>query len=268
MKQQEKKEYGTPIVMAKDDELRLFAAIDKILEIKASDSKAVKAEKTKRAEAIKLYQKKYTRAKPSKSAPDIPKRLTFDRLEEFMDCAKLGYKDLFEICCGEDGERARLSWPKPIETEMCKLLDAAGEDRKQAIKALILDALPAPIRDVLVLNAQSAEKLFELASLRERLFDEANILIRGDVQLRSARDNWVSSGAQRERIWKTLAFSKYADVTKAFDVSYHWLCGLGSDVTVLAKTGSTEEIMDAFCMLPDDQKEIIYAGAKLAEKEA
>ena len=266
MMKQEKE--ATPIALTKDDEQRIYAAVEKMNQIQDSDSKNVKAAKTQKAEAIRLYQKKYSRAKSSKSAPDIPKRLSYERLEEFMGCAGLSYRDLFEICGGEDGNRVKLTWAKPSEEEMCKLLDACSENEKAAVKDLIMDALPVSIKAALTQAGQSAERLFVLAGLRERVFDESNRLIQGDVQMRSARDNWVSSGAQRKRIWKTIGFSKYAKITKDFDVSYHWLSNLGPDKTILAKTGSTEEIMDAFCLLPDDIKAMILAGAKFAKKEA
>ena len=49
-----------------------------------------------------------------------------------------------------------------------------------------------------------------------------------------------------------------------FDASLHWLLGLDNTHTVLAASGKTEEIMDLFCFLPEDRKQMLCLAVQTA----
>ena len=49
-----------------------------------------------------------------------------------------------------------------------------------------------------------------------------------------------------------------------FDVSPHWLLGLDESRTVLAGNGETEIIMDMFCFLPEERKQMILQAVQTA----
>ena len=53
-------------------------------------------------------------------------------------------------------------------------------------------------------------------------------------------------------------------IAKRCDVSPHWLLGLGETATVLAETTGAELIMDLFCFLPEERKEIVLTSIDTA----
>lgn len=246
--------------ITKVDEDRLQKEISAMITVQDSDPSAVIQKKKRRAEKIDEFQRKYAKVTQVKGAYKGPKRLTYDNLEEYLNVAGFTYRDLLEITNGEDGERAKLAWKTKVEKNMCSVCDSMTEEQRKKVLEIVSEALPDPLYELFCSKESSGIKLFAYAEKRMTANYEIWHKIKDDKILSTAFVYRTHAG----RSCADLPFSKFSDVVDLFGISYHWLLGLDEKTCVLAKHGTTEMIMDAFCLLPDRWKEIIYAGANEA----
>ena len=124
---------------------------------------------------------------------------------------------------------------------------------------MIIEIMPGPLMDVLFSDDTEDMRIFDMAEIREKSAGEAWSKIKDDPMLK----NMCVYRHIPDRSINFLPFSKYSKVVQDLDVSYHWILNLDETVCILAKNGDTEMIMDAFCVLPDHWKKVVYSGAKL-----
>lgn len=258
-----RKETSLAVALSNEESNALNEAINNMMTISETDE----AEEQQKKRDLKERMDAFQRSRIANNAIKPPsgvisRRLTWGHVEDFLAASGLGYRDLFEIMCSEDGQRAKLSWPKQIEADMCELLDSWDEQKRSKALNIVVGALSEPMKEIYKKSDESAAKLFRAEAIRGREPFSSLKKIKDDQQLRTAKDNYCS-----DRYWKKISFSKFPKVTKAFDVSFHWLADIDKNHTVLAKNESTEMVMDAFCLITDDIKKIIYSGACLYATE-
>lgn len=244
----------------KPDEEKLYAVVNASMIIRDTDSDAEKLQKQKMQERVEAFQAKYARVPASKNGAVEPKRLAYETIPEFLKAAGLSYKDLLEITNGNGTERAQLTWPSKIEKNMCSACDALPAAIRKKVYDIVLDTLPAPMHEILFSKDTTGQKVFDAAVARKNENGEVWNKIKDDIFLRNIYVYRDEPG----RSCDMLPFGKYSTMARDFDVSYHWLLGLDEKACVMARNGMTELIMDAFCLLPDEWKQRIYAGVKQA----
>ena len=189
-----------------------------------------------------------------------PNRIAFKSIPAILEITGMTYKDLLEITNAEtDGNRADIHWPKPVEEKMCALCDSLDEAAREQIYEIVLDLLPEPLREILFMEALNTEKVVDSVQLRS--YDPRHLTSVMNVST-SIRDTLQRKNQSLYRI--KFFMMKY--LAENLDVSYHWMLGLDSHDCVLAKHGTTEMIMDAFCLLPDSYKAAVAGGVEIYER--
>lgn len=245
-------------ILYKPDEDKLYNAFNKMVTVTEEDTQEKALQKQQRAERFSEFQKLNARQKASQRGRVEPKRLSYDMIPQYLSATGFSYRDLLEITNGEDGERAQLFWTTEIEKNMCSACDSLSPAIRERIYGMILEILPATMRDLLFSEDTQDNRVFDLAESREVKPGETYRKIKDQSILRDV----CTFRKTPNRAFEVIPFGKYNAIVSLLDVSYHWVLGLNETTCVLAKNGDTEMIMDAFCLLPDRWKEILLASAQ------
>ncbi len=240
-------------ILYKPDEEKIMAAFMDMVAIGENDSEEEKSEKRHRLETYQAFAELVLRG------TSLIRRLSYDVMPQFLMATGLTYRDILEIANGENGQRAQLSWSSEIEEAMCAVCDSLPAEIREKIHDMIIEIMPGPLMDVLFSDDTEDMRIFDMAEIREKSASEAWSKIKDDPMLK----NMCVYRHIPDRSINFLPFSKYSKVVQDLDVSYHWILNLDETVCILAKNGDTEMIMDAFCVLPDHWKKVVYSGAKL-----
>ena len=241
-------------ILYKPDEDKLYYAFNKMVTVTEEDTQEEVLQKQQRAEKFS----EFARQKAALRGRVEPKRLSYDMIPQYLLATGFSYRDLLEITNGDDGERAQLFWATEVEKNMCSACDSLSPEIRERIYGLILEILPAAMRDLLFSEDTQDNRVFDLAESREAKPGEIYRKIKDQSILRDVYTFRKIPG----RGFEVIPFGKYNAIVSLLDVSYHWVLGLDETTCVLAQNGDTEMIMDAFCLLPDKWKEMLLASAQ------
>ena len=176
-----------------------------------------------------------------------------------LEITGLSYLDLLKFVSKDpEGTYVEPSWSSEVETVMCSCCDILSSPQRKAVLSLIGRILPEVF--------ESSE--FESMTPILRLSKANSVRTYCAAELRRQTKELGVFDAYRRRYnpysFNAIELSLIPYVSQNFDVSPHWLLGLDESHTVLAQNGETEFVMDHFCFLPDDRKQMILQAVQTA----
>lgn len=175
--------------------------------------------------------------------PEMIKAPTYQRLEELLGAISMSYRDFF-VAVNPFPQYA-VGWANDAQTRMAATLDGMDEYQKDQIRNIILALMPRQISEALA-ECEGKNIGWRLADILEKGFNEDNFVLRMYTELGSP-DKW------RQHTKKSYEFlccphEFIPAIAAKTGISLHWILNCGKPV--LAKTESTETVMDLFCFLP------------------
>lgn len=187
------------------------------------------------------------------------RRLRWSDLPELLNISGLTYKDIIEAVCEKSGAEVKtIAWSTDAQARMCAVCDRFLTKRDRAIMIDFVKSVTSnAFRESVEADDAPAVKLFTYTSWKEAR--------RGDTKEQIRAIGMEKKYLQRFGTGKQslITFSQTHMLADMFGVSIHWMLGLGEDDCVLAQNGSTEIIMDYFCLLPEEMQEAIVAGLEM-----
>lgn len=245
--------------ISKEDEQMIYNMIDGMLETNPGDNAQTRKEKERKRKDLEAFKLKITPHQNDKPRNAGPKRLCYENLSELLSITGLSYLDLLK-CVSKDTEGGYVEpqWSSEVETAMCSCCDILSRQQRKAVLALIQRILP----DVF----ENSE--FESMTPILRLSKANSIRTYCSAEMRRQTKELGVYDIYRRRYtpfsFNAVELNMISFMSKSFDVSPHWLLGLDESQTVLAMNGDTERIMDLFCFLPEERKQMILQAVQTA----
>ncbi len=245
--------------LSKEDEERIYDLIDSRLMVSPSDNAQVCREKENRREALEAFKLRITPKKNNKPRQKRPGRLCYENLPELLNIAGLTYLDVLKgISKNQEGTPIEPQWASEVEATMCSCCDILSSDQRQKVLALIRRILAPAFQNSGFETMTPPQRLFKANALRSYCNREVNRQTKElgvyDIYLkRLLRYNY-----------NTIEMNLISFFSSSFDVSPHWVLGLDESQTVLAAHGESEMIMDLFCLLPEERKQMILQAVQTA----
>ena len=202
---------------------------------------------------------------PQKVGNDIRKlkRLCYKDVPELLEITGLTWKDVIEITATDFGQKnISATWANETERTMCSYCDQASSEFRKAILNYIKSAMPPSLTNAVEypdMSTRNCERLFELTLIRSPRY-MATSEIMNSLNLRML----FKLRKKPEDDFSIIPLGQLHTLYTEFDVSPHWLLGLGDTACVLAQNIETEKIMDYFCMLPDTWQSIFAQSVSKA----
>ena len=257
MRIEDLKSYNGLHRIAKADEEKVWAEVDRILEEKPDMTEFQKLELKYKSEKVQSFRKKFSKRRRVKNPTTIQvHRLYWENLPELMQIVGINYKRLLEIVTtDEDGNSYPIKWPTFELQLLCFICDKIlTANERRALLDLVKASAPMWIRELVESDRAPLNKLFDYTKIVEEL--------RGESRLKAKQ-----AGLEKEYIAKTaknketiLAHSQIPLLAELFEVSVHYLLGLDENTTVLAENGTTEMIIDYYCLLERNQRDALRAA--------
>jgi len=196
-------------------------------------------------------------SKRSHDSPPNMRRLCYEHLPALVTATGITYRDIFEaVSLTPAGAYQPPGWSTEAETQMCACCDLLTSDDKQNIYNLIKSLLCPKFLDIPA-ELAPVERLMRAVNLRAYSTWSA----KNQARCLDLLPQYMQSRGKYK--YNTIDFSLLPFVAVQYDVSLHWLLGLSSDYPVLAASGDTEMIMDMFCFLPTESKNIVTKAVDL-----
>ena len=243
----------------RNEEKKIMELVDSLLTDRPELSEEEREILPYRRKKYRAFQEKYAtfRSKRSENPLKIyTRKLSWPMLRDLMSVFDLTFKDILEAVCGTESDKPfRLTWATREQERMCRLCDGyLSKSGRERLLTFIIGITSPAFRDTVKLKEAPVRKLF-----RFKTWNESR---RGD-----SRDMMKELGMEREFLERfslhsqsVLTFEQIVDLARIFKVSIHWMLCLDQDEVVLAKNGSTELIMDYFCLLPEEIQCCILKG--------
>lgn len=256
-----------------EDNKKIFATMTAESVASEKDSASVMKKKEALAAALKTYsdERKYQRYQPSKKDDSgstwttsmIERRLTLGELPGLLKATNYTYKDLFEIVTAEKAPgRSPIEWYSEDAKRFAQICDARSEKERQFILKTVTSLVPKPLREM---NAEEDQPLSR--AVRVMLARQVNM---GDsfAEIKKSKDDpnlfyrlyKRNDNSPKNRNYKFGSLSEFYDFAKIGQLSLHYVMGMDETQLILAKNGTTELIMDAFCLLPTRLQHAIADG--------
>ena len=248
--------------ISKSDEEIIYSIIIKRLSISPNDTEITKKDKIKRQADFDAYKEKITPRGRKKAGTSDPRRLCYEDLDEIISITDISYLELLQALSRDPKNNCiPVTWPSETEASMCSCCDIMTSTQRKNILALVRRVLSPRF------EADDDRKDSPIS----RLYRENSIRIYSLHAMKKQVTNYEINDIYRRRLlaynYNAVELSKIIYVCNSFDVSPHWLLALGDSQTILASNGETEMIMELFCFLPDERKEIILEAAELLVTE-
>ena len=245
--------------LSKEDEQVIYNMIDDVLKPHSGDNSQTRKEKERKRGNLEEFKLKITPLLNDKPSAKGPKRLCYEHLPELLDITGLSYLDLLKsVSKDPQGVYIEPKWSREVETAMCSCCDILSSWQRKKVLALIQRILP----DVF----ESSE--YESMTPILRLAKANSFRVYCNAEMKRQTDELGVYDIYRRRFtpfsFNAVELNKISYMSINFDVSPHWLLGLDESYTVLALNGETESIMDLFCFLPEDRKQMILQAAQTA----
>ena len=262
MKIADLKSYNGLHRIAKADEEKVWAEVDRILEETPDMTELQKRELKYKRDKVQSFKKKFSKrvSERVKNPSTIQvHRLYWENLPELMKIVGINYRRLLEVVAtDEDGNSYPIKWPNEELELLCyicdKILDA---DARRALLDLVKSSAPMWIRELVESDRAPLNKLFDYTKIVEELRGETRLIAK-------------QAGLEKEYIAKTaknketiLAHSQIPLLADHFDVSVHYLLGLDENTTVLAENGTTEMIIDYYRLLEQNQRNALLTALEM-----
>ena len=245
--------------ISKEDEAAIYRVIDAKLRTTADETKAVRTDKARRKAALEGFLREITSLAHVKSDCKGPRRLCYEDLTALLRIAGISYRELFEhISCDPDGNAVAPGWATESEAKMCAYCDMLSPEQQETLLALVRRLL-APAFFSGMESLSPINRLTQAGDLRG-----ANCIGEQRSKMRSLGVESVYLRRRMPYNYNALQLHLLPYIAKGCDVSPHWLLGLGETATVLAETTGAELIMDLFCFLPEERKEIVLTSIDTA----
>lgn len=248
--------------ITKADEEKIYELIWKKLNMSASDSAATRKSKEKKKKDFEDFLLKITPLVRDKPRAKGPRRLCYEDIPAILDLTGISYLDLLKILSEDpDGNRIAPAWALDSEAKMCVYCDLMQSNQRSAVLLLIKRILAPVFYSSTLIEESSIMRLYRVNTLRTFCVKEMG---------RQAINLGVNDIFHRRYLpysFNAIELKLISFMSISFDVSPHWLLGLDDSRTVLAASGDTEMIMDLFCFLPDERKDIILRAAETALSE-
>lgn len=200
------------------------------------------SKKLKNGELSEDY-KNYLDTPTLKKQPKMIKVPTYQGLDKLLEVLSMSYREfLVAVNCFPQYD---VGWANDIQARMAAALDGMDEQQKDQIRNIISALMPEQISEAL---AESADKNlgWRLTDILEKGFNDDNFALKMYTEL-GAPDKW------RQHTKKAYEFigcphEFIPAIAAKTGISPHWILKCGKPV--LAKTESTETVMDLFCFLP------------------
>lgn len=242
--------------LAHIDHDRLMEYVRSQARISTEDPEEVIEQKQKLQERLTAFEAGFS-VKTTKKF----KNLTYRVLPAFMEVAGLSYRDVLEITNDTKGGRTEIKWADHIEEQMSNACDDLPTDAaREQVRRLVVAMLPENLRELLYQKAPSAVRAVRAGKCRRISIKDIRQQIKTDY---TQMNRYTYAEVKDDTYHSTIPLHTYNQTISLYDVSPHWLLGLDENTCVLAKSGSTELIMDAFCLLPMEWKEVVLTATRL-----
>lgn len=235
--------------LQKHEERRVTAYLNEKLTMlieERTEDPAVQAE-------FEEYQKSFLRVQLKK-----PKHIVYGQIPQILSILNVDYGTYLRFVNATDTE---LGWKTEEAAAMADYLDLLPEEKKIIIRDAVYELLPLQLKTALV-EAQNAQTQGDrISALLMNLMDGKKTLKSIFTEI-GIQARW-SSRNRTQYMNNMLPHEFIPAVCAKTGVSPHWL--LGWDGPVLAKSESTEAVMDMFVLLPEIYQRVMVNGLKSAE---
>ena len=244
--------------LSKEDEQEIYNLIDSRLRAGSGDNAQARKDKENRRKALDEFKLNVLRMNDKPRAGGA-KRLCYEHLPELLDIAGLDYLDILK-CTSKDPENHYVEpqWASEVETAMCSCCDILSHSQRMQVLALINRILADVFKSSEYKSMTPLLRLSKANSIRTYCSAE----MRRQTKELGVFDIYLRRHGQFS--FNALELSMIPYMSMSFDVSPHWLLGLDESRTVLARDGETETIMDLFCFLPEERKQMILQAVQTA----
>lgn len=248
--------------ITKEDEILIYELIEEKLTINTGDSAAIRKEKEVRREAFNRFKEKNTPIVKGRPRKEGPRRLCYEQMDEIVETTGVSYFDILNILSKDpDGNKIVPQWPTKSEADMCSYCSIMTDRQMEVVLTLVKRVLAEIFTSGEVEEENPMLRLYKASSSRTFCIKEMG---------RKMKELEVADAFARRYMpysYNALELNLVTFMSTTFDVSPHWLLKLDENTTVLAPTGKIEMIMDLFCFLPNERKEIILAAAEAMTNE-
>jgi len=245
--------------LSKEDEQEIYSLIEGKLKTGSGDNAQTRKDKENRKKALDEFKLRNTPMQNDKPRSGWPKRLCYEHLPELLDIAGLGYLDILK-CISKDPENRYVEpqWSSEVETAMCSCCEILSHSQRMQVLALINRILPEVFKSSEYESMTPLLRLTKASSVRTYCNAEMK------RQTKELGVNDIYNRRYTPFSFNAIELNMIPYMSMSFDVSPHWLLGLDESRTVLAKDGETETIMDLFCFLPEERKQMVLQAVQTA----
>lgn len=220
--------------------------------------------------ALPVFKKRAENKTPGTfELPERLRRLTLEDIPDLMAAAECSDRDIFEIVMGENGKRAALDWYSEDARNMAEKCDELTEEQRKIVLSKISSLVPNPLIEMNKTEDQPMIRIYRIAKARATQRTEPTKLIKEEqyaqwvlVRLYKSKSSQTDNPANQHKLG---SLSDYYKLSLLYSLSPHYVMGYDSSRCILAKNGTTELIMDAFCLLPQEmQKTLVRSVAAVA----
>lgn len=195
----------------------------------------------------------------TKTRTSSKNRLCYEHLPRLVDITGVTYLDILkEISVNAEGDAIQPRWPLEVEGKMCAFCEIMTDAQRLSTLSLIRRIIAPVYANDEVGGDSSILRLYNATTLRTSCTAE---------MIRQAAQMGVHDVFGRRYVaynYNALELNMVAYLAICFDVSPHWLMKLDERYPVLASSGEVETIMDLFCFLPNERKEMVVRAAETA----
>lgn len=244
-----------------DEEERIMAYVEDLLKERpdmTDEDKEVLQYKQSRYRAFQMRNAIYRTRRSQNPEKMYTKRLSWEMLAELKEIFGFSYMDILKVACTKDEEHPfELKWSTETQARMCSFCDRyLSKAGREKLLSFLISITSPRFRDRVEEKDAPIWKLFSFTSWSE-------------TRLGETRDKMREIGMEdryQARLYSAqsaLTFEQIVFLTYTFKVSAHWMLSAGEDELFLAQNGTTESIMDYFCLFPEDIQQCILSGLEL-----
>ena len=245
--------------IAKKDETEIYKLIDSKTKPAPEDSVQTRKEKECMRREVEIFKQNLKTVVNDKPGSYHIKRLCYEDLPELLKISGFSFLDVLKYFSRDpDGAYVEPKWATDTEAVMCSYCDILSPDRQEKVLEMV--------RRILAPGFQSDEfeSMSPLVRLTKAHYLRNNYIGEMKRQIKDLGVNKIYIRRYQPYSYNAVDLSLISYFALNFDASPHWLLGLDESQTVLAGSGMTEKIMDLFCFLPEDRKQMLCQAVQTA----
>lgn len=215
--------------------------------IHPNDSEEAIAEKKAIEQAFLQYKKDNLDYEHSLSRK--PRRICYDNLDEVLNIGHISWSEYLQyVSVDPDMKPFEPQWALEEEKQLCRALDETSEDMRKKLLNLIMQFAPKASLELYYADSSPIRRLVAMVRTRDDAQKKASSKMMEKNMLKAYdRLNQPSSES-------AIPISQMAYYAYNCDVSLHWLLNIKSCKCLLTPNETTETIMDVFCLLGDERR--------------